>query len=591
MINLLGGVAAAAGSMLRRGSSDHNNSAVFRLFNWIYRNLCWYGMQIQRYARRVVRRVRRLLKPVYAFILTQINTKLRPPVRACIAAFRQIGADSKMAFREIGAARRHGGIRSMLAQTGHSLAAGAVKHKSFATTFVNYCLPVVCIALMLLVATTLYSRSYVLSVECDGVTVGYIDDESTYTAATELVSERVITSSEQFRSALTPTYSLVPLGTGKLSSANEICNNILVGSDDVEDAYGFYVDGELVGAIRSEGDLSFITDEFLDKYRRGYDNETVGFVEETKIVKGLYDTGMIISSHEFRDLIGSSRMRSSTYTVRSGDTVEKIASKFSMTPERFFEMNGITNENLKAGAAVLVEQEEPLLQVKTVITTTYESPIAYSTITKKDANKYTTYKERVTKGVNGTKLMQKDVTYINGEVVDTSYTQLKVLQEPIDEVYVVGTKKTTTTKYSSGGGSYSYVAPAGSATGTGRFTWPVPGVNTVSSKYGMRWGRLHSGIDISCGGIYGRTIVAADSGTVTMVKNSPGGYGLHLTISHGNGYSTLYAHCSSILVSAGQKVSKGQAIAKVGNSGRSTGPHLHFEIRVNGKAKNPLNLY
>ena len=167
--------------------------------------------------------------------------------------------------------------------------------------------------------------------------------------------------------------------------------------------------------------------------------------------------------------------------------------------------------------------------------------------------------------------MVQQVTEINGKQVACEVLSSTVVKEPVEAVYVVGTKK-------------------GSKVGSGAFTWPVPGVRTISSPYGYRWGRLHRGIDISTHGIYGRTVVAADSGTVT-VKRSATGYGLHIIISHGNGYSTCYAHLSAVSVKSGAVVAKGQAIAKVGNSGSSTGPHLHFEIRKNNVAGNPMNYY
>ncbi len=115
---------------------------------------------------------------------------------------------------------------------------------------------------------------------------------------------------------------------------------------------------------------------------------------------------------------------------------------------------------------------------------------------------------------------------------------------------------------------------------------PVSG--TVTSRFGSRWGRSHKGIDI--GAAKGTTIVAAASGTVTVAQYGySGGYGNYVMISHGNGISTLYGHCTSLLVSPGQYVSQGQAIATVGNTGNSTGNHLHLEIRVNGVAQNPQN--
>lgn len=130
----------------------------------------------------------------------------------------------------------------------------------------------------------------------------------------------------------------------------------------------------------------------------------------------------------------------------------------------------------------------------------------------------------------------------------------------------------------------------------GNFTWPVPGVNSMSRGYGYFDGTLHKGIDITSAGVYGKPIVAADSGRVIMAGwgnygTGYGGYGNVVAIDHGGGYSTLYGHCSRVAVSNGQQVKKGQVIAYVGSTGDSTGPHLHFEIRVNGVAKNPMNWF
>ena len=129
-----------------------------------------------------------------------------------------------------------------------------------------------------------------------------------------------------------------------------------------------------------------------------------------------------------------------------------------------------------------------------------------------------------------------------------------------------------------------------SQAGTGTFTWPTPGCTRTTDEYGMRLHptlgerRLHTGMDIAAP--MGATIVAADSGTV-IFAGWMSGYGQVIIINHNNGLSTLYAHQSSFLVSKGVNVSKGQAIGKVGSTGWSTGPHLHFEVRVNGTPTNP----
>ena len=129
---------------------------------------------------------------------------------------------------------------------------------------------------------------------------------------------------------------------------------------------------------------------------------------------------------------------------------------------------------------------------------------------------------------------------------------------------------------------------AASSTGSGTpsasgFIWPVNG--TVVSGFGMRWGRMHEGIDISAS--TGTPIWAAAAGTVIW-SSWRGGYGNCVVVDHGNGLATLYAHASALLVSVGQEVSQGQNVALVGSTGNSSGPHLHFEVRVNGVAVDPL---
>ena len=114
---------------------------------------------------------------------------------------------------------------------------------------------------------------------------------------------------------------------------------------------------------------------------------------------------------------------------------------------------------------------------------------------------------------------------------------------------------------------------------------PISG--TISSRFGMRSGGTHKGLDIA--GNVGTPIVAAASGTVTVAQHSNVSYGNCVKISHGNGVETLYAHCSTISVSQGQYVSQGETIATRGSTGNSTGPHLHFEVRVNGMSVNPQN--
>ena len=165
---------------------------------------------------------------------------------------------------------------------------------------------------------------------------------------------------------------------------------------------------------------------------------------------------------------------------------------------------------------------------------------------------------------------------------------------------------------SSGGSSYtppssssSYDDDPGAPPSSGGYTWPTPGFYYLSSQWNEdRTTYNHGAIDIAGGGIMGARVVAADSGTVAYTNDycphnwgkfsscgCGGGYGKYVWINHGNGKETIYAHLSSLTVSEGQHVSKGQTIGYVGTTGYSTGPHLHFECRYNGVKYNPMDEY
>lgn len=128
-------------------------------------------------------------------------------------------------------------------------------------------------------------------------------------------------------------------------------------------------------------------------------------------------------------------------------------------------------------------------------------------------------------------------------------------------------------------------APAKAASGSGGWTWPIQG-GMHSSEFGPRWGSFHPGLDIAAPA--GTPAVAARAGTVVFA-GWDGNYGYCVMLDHGDGIKTRYAHASAVLVQVGQSVGQGAPVIKVGNTGYSTGPHLHFEVIVNGKPQNPRN--
>jgi murein DD-endopeptidase MepM/ murein hydrolase activator NlpD len=219
----------------------------------------------------------------------------------------------------------------------------------------------------------------------------------------------------------------------------------------------------------------------------------------------------------------------------------------------------------------------------------------FDTITETDDTKYenqTTVKQEGKKGLN--KVTEK-VQYKNGVITNLVVTNQQQISKSVPKIVVKGTKKA----YSYGGWSYSgsYIP----ALSNSNFGWPTVSPYIVTSEFKWRWGKHHDGIDISgCG--MGSPIFAIAPGKVTQtVSNCPangtygsscgGGYGNVVYIDHGNGMIVKYAHLASVKVSVGQTVSQGQVVGSMGNSGSSTGTHLHFEVRINGTAINPRSLY
>lgn len=216
----------------------------------------------------------------------------------------------------------------------------------------------------------------------------------------------------------------------------------------------------------------------------------------------------------------------------------------------------------------LLEKAKKILDIAVTTDVVSEREIPYETETQYDDTETTDYREVTQNGKNGVESVTYRAKFVNGEEVESVEVSSKVITEPVKEIVTEGTAEST----------------------TGTFAWPVPNTHNVTSYYGYRWGTIHAGIDIS-NGVTDEAIVASDSGTVTWAGWDDSGYGYYVIIDHGNGYSTLYGHCNSVYVSQGEYVSQGQTIAGMGNTGFSTGTHLHFEIRNGSEKLDPMEFF
>ena len=243
------------------------------------------------------------------------------------------------------------------------------------------------------------------------------------------------------------------------------------------------------------------------------------------------------------------------HTVQSGDTILGIAAKYGIQPETILWANPQIEENPDR---ISIGDQVKVLPVNGVLHTVRQGDTLSSIAAK--------YKVEV-----------NVITGYTGNALTDESAELTVGSElvvPGGEKPVIAQQVVTY--------NYSAPVPASAVKGSGAFAWPTSG--NVSQGY---WGG-HAAIDISSW--TGAPVAAADGGFVSFVgRGWNSGYGNHIIIDHGNGYTTLYAHLNSIYVSPGENVTRGQQIGAAGNTGNSTGPHLHFEILYQGVRRNPYS--
>lgn len=240
-----------------------------------------------------------------------------------------------------------------------------------------------------------------------------------------------------------------------------------------------------------------------------------------------------------------------TYTIKSGDTLESIAKTYGIKVGTITGSNGISvKSTLKIG------QELEFPSIDGILYSVRKGEALWDI-----ADEYNIDIDDIV-GANG--LDDAHMVSIGQKLILPGATKLK-------------------TQTASVKARQASVTPAVKSSLITSSTWPTRGI--LTSKFGTRWGRKHEGIDIAAP--IGSEVIAFMGGTISF-SGWRGSYGNLVIIDHGNGLETYYGHNSKLLLKAGQKVSKGDLIAKVGSTGRSTGPHSHFEVRKNGIPVDPM---
>ncbi len=355
--------------------------------------------------------------------------------------------------------------------------------------------------------------------------------------------------------------------TSPITLENALFNQV----SEVTRGYVLTLDGQPIATQTTSQGLR----DLIDSLKAPYVNENTIRAEFTTPLELHYE---YVDVRQVTDdlsavtaLLTSNSVEPMIYTVQAGDTTSAIALRQDMSLSDLLAMNpGVEADKLWIGQELTVRQSVPYLGVRTVDQVTYEEVVEPPVEYVDDNTMYQGDSKVLEPGAEGLNQVTAQITYLSGQEDHRDILSTQVLTAPVTKVVAQGTKERPKTMPK------------------GYFIWPVRGV--ITSGYGNRslFGtrNFHGGIDIYVP--TGTSVKAADGGTVITAEYNRS-YGYYVVISHGNGKTTYYAHNSKLLVSVGDKVYQGQVIAKSGATGNVTGPHCHFEVRINGQRQNPRN--
>jgi murein DD-endopeptidase MepM/ murein hydrolase activator NlpD len=314
-----------------------------------------------------------------------------------------------------------------------------------------------------------------------------------------------------------------------------------------------------------------VADNILKNHKKKFigdeisDDSVLEFDKKISIEKRFLPTYKIKNFEEALDILSKNECTQITHTCNKNDTLEGLAIKNNTSVDEIIKSNKNLGKNIFEGQKIYINKNGPFLGVRLTKKIEYTEEIPFNVKNIEDEKLKEGNVNIVSPGVNGKNKIYAKIVFQNGNEISREILKKENLKEAKEQIQKIGKEKTPT------------------LIASGNFSNPTGG--RLTSRFGMRWGRQHMGIDI--GGPIGTNVRAADNGIIKFASWR-NGYGYYILIDHQNGYETGYGHNCQILVKVGQKVSKGDVISKMGSTGRSTGSHLHFEIKKNGVFIDPL---
>lgn len=452
---------------------------------------------------------------------------------------------------------------------------------------------------------TSYTVCY--TVDAEGKNVAFFQDEATYSAAVTQAEERasrILNTEYSFDQDLTVSKSVA--GKGRVEDLPQMTDSIMDIIPELEHVYTLWVDGMMLGAAEDSDTLceamQMVTDQYITPNTLSVrvSNQVSIRYEYLPVEAG------VSSAQDLAALLAEETLQTFPYTVQKGDTLEDLLNRFGMTQERLQELNPEANlesqtlamgleeigaaeetadtastaaldslltaelgTHLEPGMELTIEQTCPRLMVYTVEEQKFTRPTAPDIQTEPDSTMFYGEQRILQEGEAGEEnVLARVVTRCGVTVTHTDLSSITTT-ESVPMIVSTGTQERPQ-------------LPDGCL-----FLWPVQG--HISSDFGYRFifgeNNFHRGVDIPAP--MGTAINAGADGVVSFA-GVKGTYGNLVVLTHENGFQTYYAHCSKILVKVGDTVTQGTPIAAVGSTGRSTGPHCHFEVRYQNNPIDPL---
>lgn len=438
-------------------------------------------------------------------------------------------------------------------------------------TAVNYILPIASVIFFLGVLKYGSGLEYGICVEYNGKQIGVITDESDLDTATREVQQR-IAGVDGLEMNINPKMSLkIVSDDEQYYNSVQLANRLLSESNkELADAYGIYIDEEFIGAVKDKAPVENALTDILVNYKTEGNIRDIGFKNKVEYRYGTYLAESVMTENDAIAMLTATNKTKTTYVAQKGDSAEVICQKFGMETEDFYNLNPNAADTIEKGTLLNVTENESYLPIQYIRDLETRSYIDYATVEIETSSLNVGAREIIVKGERGEKRNTVEATYVDGIERSRTVISSEIIKEPVVEQVGVGTYQ---------------AKPLGSSMvlyGSGEMGWPVDG-GYVSDTFISD--RNHKGMDIAAPA--GTNIYAAKDGMVESAGWNPGGYGYFVLINHGDGYETVYGHCSALFVTQGQMVTRGQLIAAVGSTGDSTGNHCHFEVRYFGICYDP----